>query len=61
MCNSGAVLSAVCRSSSQAVHDVELVTVWFMMKKSWQAGQQMIQISIPRVLSVAIYFCLFWA
>lgn len=59
MHSSGVLLSAACRSLSQAARDVELVTVWFMMKKSWQVGQQMIQISIPHVHSVAIYFCLF--
>lgn len=59
MRSSGILLSAACRSSSRAARDVELVTVWFMMRKSWQVGQQMIQISIPRVHSVAIYFCLF--
>lgn len=59
MCNGGILSSAVCRSLYQAVRGAELVTVWFTMKKLWQVGQQMIQISTLHVLFVAIYFCLF--
>ena len=48
------------RFSSQVVLGVELATVLSTMRRSWLAGQQMIQTSILRVRFVAISSYPFW-